>query len=71
MSFTANNEASITTASDNNAVGAQRVNEAPLAASASYLVTLKNGTTTFTGSYRGSTGGEATFSASRIIVEVH
>ena len=70
MSFTANNGASITTASDNNAVGTQRVDSSSLAGSASYLVTIANGTTTFTGSYRESAGGTATFEASRIIVQV-
>jgi hypothetical protein len=69
MSFTANNGASITTASDNNAVGSQRVNESPLSASATYVVTLASGTTTFTANYRRSTGGEATFHDSRIIIQ--
>jgi hypothetical protein len=48
-----------------------RVNVAPgVAASASYLVTVANGTTTFTARYRVSAGGTATFLASRVIVQV-
>jgi hypothetical protein len=72
MSWTADNEASIKTASDSNAVGSMRVDVAPgVAGSASYLVEVKGGTTTFTGAYkRSGTGGTATFEASRIIVQV-
>ena len=70
MSFTANNGASTTTASDNNAVGTQKLPVSSVAVSASYLVTVANGSTTFTASYRAPNGGTATFQASRIIVQI-
>ncbi len=69
MSFTANNGASITTASDNNGVGTQRVDGNSVATTAVYLVTVANGTTTFTANYKASDGGTAVFQASRIIIE--
>jgi len=71
MSFTANNGASITTAADDNAVGSERVDVAPgVAGSATYVVTVANGTTTFTAAYKESAGGTATFLDSRIIIQV-
>ncbi|MBV8951045.1 MAG: hypothetical protein JOZ99_09235 [Actinobacteria bacterium] len=75
MSFTANNGATIngatiTSGSDNYAVGAQRVDQSPMAGSATYVVTVANGTTAFTAQYKQASGGTATFNASRIIIQV-
>jgi hypothetical protein len=71
MSFKANNGASPGTAADSLAVGAASAGAGTLTAgSASYLVNVAAGTTTFTGVYKRQGGGTATFLDSRIIVQV-
>jgi hypothetical protein len=74
MSFAASG-ALTQAASDNFAVGTARdAGPAPArntSMSASYLLTIPNGTTTFTGQYRRGGGNTARFQAHTIIVQVY
>jgi Collagen triple helix repeat (20 copies) len=71
MSFIANNSASVTTASLVTAVGGESPGaDGVTAVSASYLVRVQSGTTTFTARYERSGGGTCTWTNSEIIVLV-
>ncbi len=71
MSF-AMSGATTQASSDSFAFGNTRGNGSPgTAGSAVFLVTVNNGTTTFTAQYRANIGATATFLASRIILQVY
>ena len=70
MSFTETGATTTITANDNNSVaGTNTVAATPFSLSASYLITVNSGTTTFTAEYK-STAGTSTFLASSIIAQI-